>query len=93
MAVTLRLTRAGAKKAPFYRVVAADSRSPRDGRFIEQIGIYDPLRSPAEIKFDSGRLDHWLSVGATPSQTVGELIRAARKSAKPPAPAAAPKSA
>jgi small subunit ribosomal protein S16 len=81
MAVTLRLTRAGGKKAPFYRVVAADSRSPRDGRFIEQIGIYDPLRKPAEIKLDSGRIDHWISVGATPSQTVGELIRVYRKSA------------
>ncbi|HEY0708950.1 MAG TPA: 30S ribosomal protein S16 [Polyangia bacterium] len=81
MAVTLRLTRAGGKKAPFYRVVAADSRSPRDGRFIEQVGVYDPLRSPAEIKLNADRIDHWLSVGATPSQTVGELIRVARKSA------------
>lgn len=88
MAVTLRLTRAGGKKAPFYRVVAADSRSPRDGRFIEQIGIYDPLRKPAEIKLDQGRIDHWLKVGAVPSQTVGELIRAARKAA--PAAAAKP---
>ena len=83
MAVTLRLTRAGGKKAPFYRVVAADSRAPRDGRFIEQIGIYDPLRTPAEIKLKSDRIDHWLSVGAQPSQTVGELIRVARKSAPP----------
>lgn len=83
MAVTLRLTRAGGKKAPFYRVVAADSRSPRDGRFIEQVGVYDPLRSPAEIKLNADRIDHWLSVGATPSQTVGELIRVARKSAPP----------
>jgi small subunit ribosomal protein S16 len=89
MSVTVRLTRAGGKKAPFYRVVVADSRSPRDGRFIEQIGVYDPLRTPAEIKFDSSRLDHWLSVWATPSQTVGELIRTARKSA----PAAASKPA
>ena len=88
MAVTLRLTRAGGKKAPFYRVVAADSRSPRDGRFIEQIGIYDPLRKPAEIKLDHGRIDHWLKVGAVPSQTVGELIRVARKAA--PAAAAKP---
>lgn len=83
MAVTLRLTRAGGKKAPFYRVVVADSRSPRDGRFIEQVGIYDPLRTPAEIKLKADRIDHWISVGATPSQTVGELIRVARKSAPP----------
>ena len=55
MAVTLRLTRAGGKKAPFYRVVAADSRSPRDGRFIEQIGVYDPLRKPAEVRLDAAR--------------------------------------
>ena len=87
--VKIRLMRVGKRKQPSYRVVVADSRSPRDGRFIEQIGVYDPLRTPAEIRFDSGRLDHWLSVGATPSQTVGELIRTARKSA----PAAASKPA
>lgn len=80
MAVTLRLTRAGGKKAPFYRVVAADRRSPRDGRFIEQIGVYDPLKSPPEIRLDGERIAHWLSVGAVPSQTVGELIRATRRS-------------
>jgi small subunit ribosomal protein S16 len=83
MAVTLRLTRAGGKKSPFYRVVAADTRSPRDGRFIEQIGVYDPLRNPPEVKLDSARVDHWLSVGAVPSQTVGELLRNARRSAPP----------
>jgi small subunit ribosomal protein S16 len=86
MAVTLRLTRAGGKKAPFYRVVAADSRSPRDGRFIEQVGIYDPLRKPAEVKLDTARIDHWLSVGAVPSQTVSELIHRLRRST-PSAPA------
>lgn len=80
MAVTLRLTRVGGKKAPFYRVVATDSRSPRDGRFIEQIGVYDPLRSPAEVRVDAARLEHWLKVGARPSQTVGELIRRLRRS-------------
>jgi small subunit ribosomal protein S16 len=80
MAVTLRLTRAGGKKAPFYRVVAADSRSPRDGRFIEQIGVYDPLRNPAEVRLDVARVEHWLSVGARPSQTVGELIHRLRRS-------------
>ena len=83
MAVTLRLTRAGGKKAPFYRVVAADSRSPRDGRFIEQIGVYDPLRNPAEVKLDTARVAHWLSVGAVPSQTVSELIQRLRRSAAP----------
>jgi small subunit ribosomal protein S16 len=81
MAVTLRLTRGGGKKSPFYRIVAADRRSPRDGRFIEQIGIYDPLRSPPEIKFDPNRVEHWLSMGAVPSQTVGELIRTVKRSA------------
>jgi small subunit ribosomal protein S16 len=81
MAVTLRLTRGGGKKSPFYRIVAADRRSPRDGRFIEQLGVYDPLRSPPEVRMDSARVEHWLAVGAVPSQTVGELIRAARRSA------------
>lgn len=92
MSVTIRLTRAGSKKVPFYRVVAADSRSPRDGRFIEQLGVYDPLRDPAEFRVDEQRLTHWLSVGALPSQTVGELIRVkvrAAQSAVAPAPAAA----
>ena len=81
MAVHLRLTRQGAKKAPFYRVVVADSRSPRDGRFLEHIGVYDPTREPVEVRFDEPRLQHWLSVGATPSQTVGELIKRSRKAA------------
>jgi small subunit ribosomal protein S16 len=85
MAVTLRLTRGGGKKSPFYRIVAADRRSPRDGRFIEQLGVYDPLRSPPEVRMDPGRIEHWLSVGAVPSQTVGELIRTARRSASPAA--------
>ena len=83
MSVTIRLTRAGSKKVPFYRVVAADKRSPRDGRFIEQIGVYDPLRVPVEFRVDQQRLDHWLKVGALPSQTVGELIREMRKAAPP----------
>jgi small subunit ribosomal protein S16 len=89
MAVKIRLMRMGAKKAPFYRVVVADSRSPRDGRFIEQLGIYDPLRVPEEFRVDQQRLTHWLSSGALPSQTVGELIRRQRKAA-PPAEAAKP---
>ena len=88
MSVTIRLTRAGSKKVPFYRVVAADHRSPRDGRFIEQLGVYDPLREPIEFRVDQMRLDHWLSVGAQPSQTVGELLRR-QKRAAPPSPSAA----
>src|SRR4029077_20378649 len=60
MAVILRLTRAGSKKVPFYRVVAADRRSPRDGRFIEQLGVYDPLRDPVEFRVKQDRLDHWI---------------------------------
>ena len=89
MAVTIRLTRAGSKKVPFYRVVAADRRSPRDGRFIEQLGVYDPLRDPVEFRVDEQRLAHWLKVGALPSQTVGELL-AQREGPQPrrrPAPA------
>ena len=75
MAVTLRLTRVGGKKLPFYRLVAADRRSPRGGRFIEQLGIYDPLRDPPEVRIDHDRLHYWLGVGALPSDTVGEIIR------------------
>jgi small subunit ribosomal protein S16 len=81
MAVHLRLSRQGAKKAPFYRVVVTDSRSPRDGRFLEHIGIYDPTRNPPEVRFDEERLKHWLSVGARPSATVGELIERLQKAA------------
>ncbi len=82
MAVHLRLTRQGAKKAPFYRVVVTDSRSPRDGRFLEHIGTYDPRTNPVEVRFDDARLDHWLSHGATASATVGELIKRHRKAAE-----------
>jgi small subunit ribosomal protein S16 len=85
MSVTIRLTRAGSKKVPFYRIVAADHRSPRDGRFIEQLGVYDPLREPVEFRVDEQRLAHWLSVGALPSQTVGELLRRQKHAAPKPA--------
>ena len=81
MSVTIRLTRAGSKKVPFYRVVAADRRSPRDGRFIEQLGIYDPLRDPVEFRVNDQRLDHWIKVGAVPSETVSQLLRRQRRSA------------
>jgi small subunit ribosomal protein S16 len=81
MGVTIRLTRAGAKKVPFYRVVAADRRSPRDGRFIEQLGVYDPLRDPVEFRIDEERLAHWLQNGALPSETVSQLLRRQRRAA------------
>jgi small subunit ribosomal protein S16 len=81
MAVTIRLTRAGSKKVPFYRVVAADRRSPRDGRFIEQLGVYDPLRDPVEFRVDQERLDYWIKNGAVPSETVGQLLGRLRRSA------------
>ena len=76
--VRLRLTRMGRKKKPFYRVVAADSRSPRDGRCIEQLGYYDPMKDPADLKIDLERVDYWIGVGARPSETVASLIKKAR---------------
>lgn len=79
MAVKLRLARRGAKKAPFYHVVATDSRNPRDGKFSEQVGTYDPSFDPAKITFDADRLAYWLKQGATPSDTVRSLIKQARK--------------
>lgn len=91
MAVHLRLQRFGAKKRPYYRVVAADSRCPRDGRFLEQIGTYDPMQKPHAIRFTTDRLDYWLSVGARPSDTVRSLIKKHRReaAAEPAAPAEA----
>ncbi len=74
MAVKLRLKRMGAKKRPYYRIVAADSRSPRDGRFIELIGTYSPLSTPAEIKIDEEKALKWLNNGAKPSDTVRNLL-------------------
>ncbi len=73
--IKLRLRRMGAKKRPSYRIVAADSRSPRDGRFIEAVGFYDPLTEPATVKLNEERVKHWLSVGAQPSDTVRNLLR------------------
>ena len=75
MAVKMRLRRMGAKKAPFYRVIVADSRSPRDGRFIEEIGYYNPLTSPAEIKIDAEKAKKWLGTGAQPTETVKSLLK------------------
>lgn len=74
MAVKLRLKRMGAKKAPFYRIVAADSRSPRDGRFIETVGTYNPLITPAEVKVDEELAIKWLKNGATPTDTVRNIL-------------------
>ncbi len=75
MAVKIRLRRMGAKKAPFYRVVVADSRFPRDGRFIEEIGYYNPLTEPAEIKIDGEKAKKWISNGAQPTDTVKSLLK------------------
>ena len=73
--VKIRLRRMGAKKAPFYRVVVADSRFPRDGRFIEEIGTYNPLTNPAEIKIDTERALDWMKKGAQPTDTVKSLLK------------------
>ena len=74
MAVKIRLKRMGAKKAPFYRVIVADSRSPRDGRFIDTIGTYNPLTTPAEIKLNEESAIKWLNNGAIPTDTVKNLF-------------------
>jgi len=74
MATRIRLKRIGTKKVPFYRLVVADSRSPRDGRFIEEIGYYDPTKNPAEIKVNEERALHWMKNGAQPSETVKSLL-------------------
>ena len=72
--VKIRLRRMGAKKAPFYRVVVADSRSPRDGRFIEEVGFYDPMKEPVEIKLDAEKIQKWIGNGAQPTDTVRALL-------------------
>lgn len=77
--VRLRLTRMGAKKRPFYRVIAADARTKRDGSFIERLGYYDPMKQPFELKLDLERVDHWIGQGAQPSDTVARLIKRARE--------------
>lgn len=75
MAVTIRLARHGGKKSPFYRIVVADRRSPRDGRIVEQIGFYDPRQTPSRVEFRRDRLDEWIRRGARPTATVAQLIR------------------
>ena len=85
MAVVLRLARAGAKKKPYYHVVATDSRNPRDGKFLEAVGAYDPNHNPAKVEFNSERLEYWIKSGAVPSETVGELIKRHKRAAATPA--------
>ena len=77
MAVKIRLKRLGAKKAPFYRVIVADERAPRDGKFIDQIGYYNPLTDPAEIKIDAEKATKWIANGAQPTDTVRALLKKA----------------
>ena len=74
MAVKLRLARYGGKKNAYYRIVAADGRAPRDGRFLEQVGTYNPLKDPADVTLKQDRVQHWLSVGAQPTDTVRNLL-------------------
>lgn len=75
MAVKIRLRRMGAKKNPFYRIVVADSRYPRDGRFIEEIGTYDPLKTPADVKIDADKAKQWIANGAQPTDTVKDILK------------------
>ena len=77
MAVKMRLKRIGQKKAPFYRIVVADSRSPRDGRFIEEVGYYDPTTEPSVIKFNEENAKKWLTAGAQPTEVVSKLLKIA----------------
>lgn len=81
MAVKIRLARHGAKKRPYYRIVIADSRAPRDGRFIDEVGRYNPCVEPAMIKFDMEKVDQWISNGAQPTDTVARLLKQARENA------------
>lgn len=75
MSVRIRLSRMGKKKMPYYRVVVADSEAPRDGRFIEKVGTYDPNKDPAEVNFDKERVRKWLKRGAKPTKTVHQLLK------------------
>jgi small subunit ribosomal protein S16 len=75
MSVTIRMSRHGAKKKPFYRIVVSDRRFPRDGRYIEQVGTYDPRAKTGGVKLDQAKINSWIKKGAKPSQTVSELIK------------------
>ena len=81
MAVKIRLARHGAKKAPYYRIVVADARCPRDGKFIEEVGRYNPCANPAMVKFDLEKVDQWIKNGAQPTDTVARLLKNARENA------------
>ena len=81
MAVKSRLARHGAKKRPYYRIVVADARAPRDGKFIEEVGRYNPCVDPSMIKFDLEKVDKWIANGAQPTDTVARLLETARKEA------------
>ena len=81
MSVKIRLSRHGAKKRPYYRIVVADARTPRDGRFLEQVGTYDPRTPEAALKLDQAKVDGWIKQGAQPTQTVRNLIKRAAKEA------------
>ena len=81
MALVIRLRRHGSRKKPFFRIVVADSRSPRDGRFVEQVGTYDPAFTPAKVSLKKEQVEHWLKAGARPSVTVSKLLRDAAASA------------
>jgi small subunit ribosomal protein S16 len=91
--VVIRMKRQGAKKRPFYRVVVADSRSPRDGRYIEQLGYYDPLTDPATFKVDAERFASWIRKGALPSESVGVMMSKHAPEAMRPAPLPKPEAA
>ena len=75
MSVKIRLARAGAKKRPYYRIVASDARSPRDGRFLEKLGTYNPNSDPSAVTLNHARVQYWLGVGALPTETVARLLR------------------
>jgi small subunit ribosomal protein S16 len=75
MTVKLRLTRKGAKKKPYYRVVAADSEAPRDGRFLDIVGSYDPMKDPAEVRLNKEKVNHWLSKGAIATESVNAILK------------------
>ena len=81
MAVKIRLARHGAKKRPYYRIVVADARCPRDGKFIEEVGLYNPCANPAMVKFDLEKVDQWIKNGAQPTDTVARLLKNARENA------------
>jgi small subunit ribosomal protein S16 len=85
MAVRIRMKRVGAKNSPFFRIVVADSRSPRDGKFIEEIGVYQPLKKGDNVKVDLERANYWISKGAQPSDTVASFLKKISKAAVPAA--------